>query len=91
MIRTDEEIEQERQHEEHRALVDRIDKLERLLEAHAANATKDREKLNDLMTIRASGQGVFWVLSMLAGVGFALYSDRIKSLLTAFFRPDIRP
>ena len=91
VIKTDEEIREERQHDTDKAQSERMDRLERLLQSYIENAAKDREKLEDLMTIRANGQGVLWVLGMLAGAGMALYSDRIKGLLTAFFRPDIRP
>lgn len=91
MIKTDEEIREEHQQDVDKALSERLERLERLLQSHLESAAKDREKLNDLMTIRANGQGVLWVLGMLAGAGMALYSDRIKALLTAFFRPDIRP
>ena len=91
MIKTDEELREEHQQDVDKAQSDRMERLERLLQAHIEASAKDREKLNDLMTIRANGQGVLWVLGMLAGAGMALYSDRIKVLLTAFFRPDIRP
>ena len=91
MIKTDDEIREEHQQDVDKALSERLERLERLLQSHIEAAAKDREKLNDLMTIRANGQGVLLVLGMLAGAGMALYSDRIKGLLTAFFRPDIRP
>lgn len=91
VIKTDDEIREEHQQDVDKALSERLERLERLLQSHLDSAAKDREKLNDLMTIRANGQGVLWVLGMLAGAGMALYSDRIKGLLTAFFRPDIRP
>ena len=91
VIKTDDEIREEHQQDVDKALLERLERLERLLQSHIEAAATDREKLNDLMTIRANGQGVLWVLGMLAGAGMALYSDRIKGLLTAFFRPDIRP
>ena len=91
MIKTDEELREEHQQDVDKAQSDRMERLERLLQSHIEAAAKGREKLNDLMTIRANGQGVLWVLGMLAGAGMALYADRIKALLTAFFRPDIRP
>ena len=91
MIKTDEELREEHQQDVDKAQSDRMERLERLLQSHIEASAKDREKLNDLMTIRANGQGVLWVLGMLAGAGMALYADRIKALLTAFFRPDIRP
>lgn len=91
MIKTNEELQQEHQEDVDKALSERMARLERLLQEHVDAAGRDREKLNDLMTIRANGQGILWVLGMLAGAAMALYSDRIKGLFTAFFRPDIRP
>ena len=91
VIKTDDEIREEHQQDVDKVLSERLERLERLLQSHIEAAATDREKLNDLMTIRANGQGVLWVIGMIGGACVALYADRIKLALSLFFKPDIRP